>query len=154
MSVAFRRDSDEEHLEPRFELPIPAGPNLVTAAGPALIASRIAALEESLATTTDPDPVRRELRYWQTRAATAEVVPPRIDGAAGIGSRVRIRLNGAERTVAIVGHDEAGQKTEDGAERIGYAAPLARALLGAQAGDLADFQGQADAIEIVNVENG
>ena len=29
MSVAFRRDSDEEHKEPRFELPIPVGPNLL-----------------------------------------------------------------------------------------------------------------------------
>ena len=30
MSVAFRRESDEEHLEPKFELPIPPGPNYVT----------------------------------------------------------------------------------------------------------------------------
>ena len=40
MSVAFRRDSDEEHLEPKFELPIPSGPNLVTARGLALIGAR------------------------------------------------------------------------------------------------------------------
>ena len=33
MSVAFRRESDEEHKEPKFEIPIPVGPNLVTAAG-------------------------------------------------------------------------------------------------------------------------
>ena len=33
MSVAFRRDCDEEHLEPKFELPIPVGPNLVTGRG-------------------------------------------------------------------------------------------------------------------------
>ncbi len=33
MSVAFRRESDEEHKEPRFELPIPPGPNLVTERG-------------------------------------------------------------------------------------------------------------------------
>ena len=26
MSVAFRRDSDEEHREPKFEIPLPAGP--------------------------------------------------------------------------------------------------------------------------------
>ncbi len=49
MSVAFRRESDDEHLEPRFELPIPAGPNLVTAAGPALIAARVAELEAAAA---------------------------------------------------------------------------------------------------------
>ena len=30
MSVAFRRDSDEEHLEPKFELPIPPGETVVT----------------------------------------------------------------------------------------------------------------------------
>ena len=28
MSVAFRRESDEEHLEPKFELPLPAGAEL------------------------------------------------------------------------------------------------------------------------------
>ena len=40
MSVAFRRESDEEHKEPRFELPIPPGPNLVTARGLKLIFQR------------------------------------------------------------------------------------------------------------------
>ena len=148
MSVAFRRESDEEHLEPRFELPIPTGPNLMTAAGPALIAARIAALETAIAASNAPEPLQRELRYWRTRAATAEVVGPPADGTAGIGSRVTFRLNGAERTVAIVGHDEA-----DGARRVAFAAPLARALMGTEAGDLADFQGRADAIEVLSVEN-
>ena len=46
MSVAFRRESDEEHLEPRFEIPIPPGPNLVTARGLEQITARVAALEE------------------------------------------------------------------------------------------------------------
>ncbi|MGZ3172811.1 MAG: GreA/GreB family elongation factor, partial [Croceibacterium sp.] len=46
MSVAFRRDSDEEHLEPKFELPIPPGPNLVTARGLQMIGDRIAELED------------------------------------------------------------------------------------------------------------
>ena len=36
MSVAFRREGDDEHLEPKFELPIPPGPNRVTARGLAL----------------------------------------------------------------------------------------------------------------------
>ena len=35
VSVAFRRESDEEHLEPKFERPIPPGANLVTARGAA-----------------------------------------------------------------------------------------------------------------------
>ena len=144
MSVAFRRESDEEHLEPKFELPIPVGPNLMTAGGPALIAERIAALE---ALADEPEMVERELRYWRTRAATAEVVGPPADGMAGIGSRVRFRLNGAKRTVTIVGHDEA-----DGSTRVAFAAPLARALMGTEVGDLADFQSREDAIEVLAVE--
>ena len=150
MSVAFRRESDEEHLEPKFELPIPASPNRVTAAGKALIEARIAALEAEIAAAAPEavESLRRDLRYWNTRAATAEVVAPPADDTAGIGSRVTFRLNGATRTIAIVGHDEA-----DADGRITYAAPLARALIGAGAGDLADFQGRSDAIEILSVEN-
>lgn len=41
MSVAFRRESDEEHQEPRYEIPVPAGPNYVTQRGFKLIAERI-----------------------------------------------------------------------------------------------------------------
>ena len=41
MSVAFRRESDEEHLEPKFELPIPPGPNVVTQRGYHLIGARV-----------------------------------------------------------------------------------------------------------------
>jgi transcription elongation GreA/GreB family factor len=150
MSVAFRRESDEEHLEPRFELPIPAGPNLVTAAGPALIAARVAALEAAIAAADGEarDPLARELRYWRTRAATAEVVAPPADDEAGIGSRVTFRLNGQTRTITIVGHDEA-----DADARIAFAAPLARALMGAGPGDLADFQGRTDAIQVIAVES-
>ena len=48
MSVAFRRENDDEHLEPTFELPIPPGPNLVTARGLALIQQTAAAMEDAL----------------------------------------------------------------------------------------------------------
>ena len=50
MSVAFRRESEEEHLEPKFELPIPPGPNLVTNRGFALIQARHDAIEAQLTT--------------------------------------------------------------------------------------------------------
>ena len=52
MSVAFRRDSDEEHLEPKFEIPIPPGPNLVTARGLALVRQRVAEFGARLAVLT------------------------------------------------------------------------------------------------------
>lgn len=149
MSVAFRRESDEEHLEPKFELPIPPGPNLVTAAGPALLAERAAAIEARLTTSEGEarEPLLRELRYWRTRVATAVVAPAPEPDEAGIGSTVTFRLNGAPRTITIVGHDEA-----DAEARIAYAAPLSRALMGAAAGDWLPFQGRDDAIEILAVE--
>ncbi|HWU96102.1 MAG TPA: nucleoside-diphosphate kinase, partial [Sphingomonas sp.] len=49
MSVAFRRESDEEHKEPKFELPLPPGPNMVTARGLALIEAKVAGLEAAIA---------------------------------------------------------------------------------------------------------
>jgi transcription elongation GreA/GreB family factor len=148
MSVAFRRESDEEHLEPKFELPIPPGPNLVTARGLALIGERVAALEAAIAMADDPEPLKRELRYWHTRAATAELAPAPSPGVVGIGTRVTFTLAGRTRTLAIVGADEA----DPAADRIGFAAPLAQALIGAEAGELVAFGGKEDAIAIVAVE--
>jgi transcription elongation GreA/GreB family factor len=150
MSVAFRRESDEEHKEPRFELPIPLGPNLVTAAGLAQAKARLAALEAEVAAETDEARLaeaQRTLRYWRTRLATAELAPPPPADEAGFGSRVTFRLNGATRSVDIVGDDEA----DPAAGRIAFSAPLARALIGGGPGDSSDFAGQADAIEIVAV---
>jgi transcription elongation GreA/GreB family factor len=86
MSVAFRRESDEEHLEPKFELPIPAGRNLVTPRGLELIRERVEALEASAAAEADAEarkPIERDLRYWRTRLATAEVAPPAAGGRGG-----------------------------------------------------------------------
>ena len=110
MSVAFRRESDDEHLEPTFELPLPPGPNLVTARGRQLIADRITALEGEIEATDDAEAVkklRRDLRYWQTRRATAIETRPRDDGAIGFGNRVTFTLAGKQRAVTLVGDDEA-----------------------------------------------
>lgn len=151
MSVAFRRESDEEHKEPKFELPLPAGPNLVTAAGPALIAGRIAVLEAAIEAEGEDEAregLKRELRYWNTRRATAQIAPPIEDGVAGIGARVRIRLNGRERVIEIVGHDEA----DPGQDRLAFQAPLAHALLGAEEGERVDFGGKREAIEVLEVQ--
>ena len=149
MSVAFRRESDDEHLEPKFERPIAPGPNLVTARGLALIDAEIARLDAALEQASEEDrpALLREQRYWHTRQTTAEVVPAPEPGEIGIGSRVTIRMGGTERVVEIVGGDEA-----DPAEgRIGYQAPLARALIGAEVGETVEFGGKADAIKVVRI---
>jgi transcription elongation GreA/GreB family factor len=150
MSVAFRRESDEEHLEPKFELPIPAGPNLVTPAGLALIRDRIAELEAKLEDGADEAAIatlRRDLRYWQTRQITAEVVPPPGGQRVEFGARVRIRLNGVRKAFAIVGDDEA----DPAAGLISFTAPLSRAMLGAEVGEVLPFGEAADAIEILDI---
>lgn len=148
MSVAFRRESDEEHKEPRFELPLPAGPNPVTEHGLTLIRAKLAALEAAIAAEQDDaarEALRREQRYWGTRAATAQVAPPPPGDEVAFGSRVTIRLAGRERTIDIVGHDEADPE----ADRIAFSAPLAQALIGGEPGERVDFNGRAGAIEII-----
>jgi transcription elongation GreA/GreB family factor len=151
MSVAFRRESDDEHKEPRFEIPIPPGPNLVTQAGLARIQAMVEALEAEIARQpAEPrlEEAKRDLRYWRTRQATAQPMPPPAGDEVAFGSRVRIRLGGRERVIDIVGDDEA----EPGADRLAFSAPLARALIGAGVGDLVAFGGRTDAIEILDTQ--
>ncbi|MEW9855131.1 GreA/GreB family elongation factor [Novosphingobium rhizovicinum] len=150
MSVAFRRESDDEHLEPKFEIPIPPGPNLVTARGRHLIDKRVAALEALLEQGGDETTInaaKRDLRYWQTRQITAELAPVPDGTTVEFGTTVSFRLDGKLRTVTIVGHDEA-----DPAEGlIAFTAPLSRALIGAEPGEILAFGNREDAIEVVTV---
>jgi transcription elongation GreA/GreB family factor len=151
MSVAFRREGDEEHLEPKFEIPIPPGPNLVTVRGLALIGERVAALEAEIAGLdegTELERAKRDLRYWQTRQVTAEIAPLPNGEAVEIGTRVRFRLRSEERSIAIVGHDEA----DPAAGLLAWSAPLSRAMLGGFEGDVVEFAGDPEAIEIVAIE--
>ena len=151
MSVAFRRDSDEEHREPRFEIPLPPGPNLVTRRGLIQVHQRVKDLEARIAESPDAtrlEELKRDLRYWRTRSATAELAPPPSAQEVAFGTRVRFRLNGVQRCIDIVGDDEA----DPAKERVAFSAPLARAMMGAEAGDLTDFGGNADAIEVLAVE--
>lgn len=151
MSVAFRREQDDEHLEPKFELPIPPGPNLVTERGAKLIEAKaaelVAAIEKG-GTEEEVKSLKRDLRYWNTRHATMEIQPPAQGDEAAFGTKVRYKLNGKENTVSIVGDDEA----EPAAGLISFSSPIARALIGAGEGDFADFGGKADAIEVLGVE--
>ena len=150
MSVAFRRESDEEHLEPKFELPIPPGRNLVTARGLALIAERIGTLEAAIAAAADDEartPLRRDLRYWKAREVSAELAAPATGDKVEFGTTVTVRLRGADKTFRLVGDDEA----DPAAGLLSFNAPLARAMLGAEAGEVLAFGDVEDAIEILAV---
>ena len=134
MSVAFRRESDEEHLEPKFELPVPPGPNLVTPRGLAMIEARAEELEARLAeplTEEERKVVKRDARYWHARRATAQLAPVPSGEEVAIGTRVTYEREGEDKTIEIVGHDE----SEPDAARIAFNAPLVRAMLGSVEGD-------------------
>ena len=150
MSVAFRRDGDEEHLEPKFERPIPPGPNWVTARGAAQIEARLgeyAALIPTLSDEAEIAKARRELRYWQTRQATAQLIDAPDGSHVAFGCKVTFRLNGQTRQISIVGDDEA----DPAAGLIAFSAPLARAMMDAEPGESVDFAGKAGAIEILDI---
>ncbi len=151
MSVAFRREGDDEHLEPKFELPLPKGPNLVTQRGLAQVRSKVAELSAALPNLTGETEIaamRRDLRYWQTRQATAELVPAPDGTRVAFGTTVAIRLNGQDRSITIVGDDEA----DPASGLLSFSAPLCRAMMDAEVGELLDFAGKPDAIEIQAIE--
>ena len=148
MSVAFRRESDDEHLEPKFEVPIAPGPNLVTRRGLRQIEAKLADLDAAIASQADETArtaLKRDHRYWGTRLSTAHVVPPAGDEEVAIGSRVTFRRDGKIRTIDIVGGDEA----DAASDRIAFAAPLARALIGLARGETTDFAGKPDGLEVL-----
>lgn len=150
MSVAFRRESDDEHMEPKFELPIPPGPNWVTARGLRLTRERVEALEAVDTASLGEEAMkahRRELRYWRTRLATAQVQPAADGDAVAFGTHVTYRLNGQERRVALVGDDEADPREG----RISFSSPLARAMMDAAVGEAVDFAGKAGSLLILGI---
>ncbi len=151
MSVAFRRDCDEEHLEPRFELPVPPGPNPVTQRGHDLIKTRTESQEAAVAAASSEEQraeLQRDLRYWRARLATAQIAPTATGDAVAFGTRVVIEQGGRTRTLTIVGHDEADPPSGV----IAFASPLAQALMGAEAGDDIGLPGHDDAVRVVSVE--
>jgi transcription elongation GreA/GreB family factor len=149
MSRAFTKEDDGSRPEVLPELPVSPLPNLVTARGLRQISARIAEIERALA--DDPDEtrtprLRRDLRYWSLRHATARLTAPDpADPAVQFGSRVTYRTaDGDTHTVTLTGEDEA----DPAAGRIAWAAPIARALTGAVAGSSVEFRRPGGAVEL------
>jgi transcription elongation GreA/GreB family factor len=91
--------------------------------------------------------INRDLRYWTSRRATAQVMEPPKDAAeVRFGSTVTIaRDDGRRQTYRIVGEDEA----DPSLGTLSYVSPVAQALMGKQVGDTVQA-GTADA-EIVAI---
>jgi transcription elongation GreA/GreB family factor len=86
----------------------------------------------------------RDLRYWEIRKSTAEMVTHSTDGTVAFGSTVTIQRKGRTQSFQIVGVDEA-----DAARGlISFRSPLAQAILGARPGDIIEAPEPLGEIEI------
>lgn len=154
MSRAFVKEPDGERaVEELPGRPISPHPNLVTAAGLARIEAEVTRLQQAHAAALAADDraalarVARDLRYWNARRATAQLVPPPNDFTqVHFGSTVSIlRDDGRRQTFHIVGEDEA----DPARGTLSHASPLARALFGKQVGDTIQVgHSQAEIVEI------
>ena len=139
MSRAFVKEGDAAEGEPLAELQVSPHRNLVTADGLAQIQAHIERLRAGLSAARAADDraalnlIQRDLRYWNERQRTAELVPPpSAAGPARFGSAVSLELpDGTRVTYRIVGEDEA----EPAAGKISYVSPIGRALIGKAIGD-------------------
>jgi transcription elongation GreA/GreB family factor len=136
MSRAFVKE-DDDAVEDVADRPISTAPNLVTAEGLAAIEAEVARLDRALADAGDDRSERaritRDLRYWTSRRSTAQLAPkPKDCSIVRFGCTVTVvRDDGITQTFRIVGEDEAAP--ENGT--LSHVSPLARALLGKEAGD-------------------
>ena len=158
MSVAFTREADlESQAADLPDRPISPHPNLVTASGLAAIEAQLAAARAAHATAQANSEISvdrtamaravRDLRYWSSRRASAQLTDPAIDAdRVQFGRVVELeREDGRRQVFRIVGEDEADPA--DGS--ISYVSPLARALLGKAVGEVAMMNGTE--VEVVAV---
>ena len=135
MSRAFVKESAESAPPP--ERMVDEGPNLVTPEGLAQIEAHVARIEAAMKTESNVllrETLARDLRYWEIRKASAELVQPSSDDAVSFGSTVTIQRKGRTQTFRIVGVDEA-----DAAKGlISYRSPMAQAVMGARSGDIVE----------------
>lgn len=158
MSVAFTREEDlEATAADLVDRPISPHPNHVTSEGMAQIEAELASARAAYsgaqakgsieADRTAMARATRDLRYWSSRRATAQLLETTPDGRARFGGSVTIeREDGRTQTWRIVGEDQ----SDPAAGSVSHVSPLARALMGKRVGDEATVAGQS--VEIVAVD--
>jgi len=153
MSKAFTKEPETGDVYD--DLPDrPVSPhNLVTPKGLEMIEAELARLHLEHAAAQEANDrallakTNRDLRYWTSRRATAQVMEPPTDAKeVHFGSTVTIlRGDGRRQTYRIVGEDEA----DPSAGTLSYVSPVAQALMAKQVGDVVEA-GAAEA-EIVEI---
>src|SRR6185369_15524304 len=149
MSRAFVKETAESAPPP--ERMVDEGPNLVTPEGLAQIDAHILRIEAAMKTETNVllrETLARDLRYWEIRKSTAEVVEtPSATDIVSFGSTVTVQRKGRQQTFRIVGVDEADASKG----LISFRSPMAQAILGAQVGDVIEAGGPLGEIFLTSV---
>jgi len=144
MSRAFVKEAEDgDTFDDLGDRPISPYPNHVTTEGLALIEQALERAHHEHAEAQVRNDRRalaeaaRDLRYWNARRATAQVIPPPVDKEhVHFGSTVTLlREDGRKESYRIVGEDEA----DIAKGKLSHAAPLARALFGKKVGETATF---------------
>jgi transcription elongation GreA/GreB family factor len=125
MAVAFTREEDYESQAADLpDRPIPAHPNLVTAAGLAAIEAELAAARAAHNAAPAQGDVSidrtamaratRDLRYWAARRASAQLTEPSAaPGVVQFGRTVQVeRADGRRQTFRVVGSSGLGRSAE------------------------------------------
>jgi transcription elongation factor GreB len=156
MSRAFVNEDAGNDRPDLPELPVPPGPNIITPRGLAALQSRIAQRQADLARLKaradrlDKLPeaaAERDLRWLDARLKAAVVIDPAAHDLTEVAFGLAVTVtdeDGVETTYEIVGEDEADAPRH----RIAPNSPLARALLGAQVGDVVTWKRPAGAIDL------
>jgi transcription elongation GreA/GreB family factor len=151
MSRAFVKETAESAPPP--ERMVDEGPNLVTPEGLAQIEAHITRIEGAMKTESNVllrETLARDLRYWEIRKASAEVVTPTSDGTVAFGSTVTIERKGRQQTFRIVGVDEADASKG----WISFRSPMAQAILSARPGEIVEASEPLGEIEVLRTQNG
>ncbi|MDD1968472.1 GreA/GreB family elongation factor [Pseudomonas sp. NPDC090203] len=162
MSRAFvNEDAAAAQVSQPVERHVSAQPNYVTASGLAQLQAHVAALQaqhsEQSARGERADKQRladieRDLRYFNQRLHSAQVVTPAIStDKVQIGSWVTFAdEEDVQQRVQLVGEDQA----DAASQLINWASPLGKALMGAHVGDEVTWQRPAgdQVIEVVQIE--
>jgi transcription elongation GreA/GreB family factor len=139
MSRAFVKDADDTFDE-LPDRPVSSHANFVTPEGLAAIEAALAQVQEEYAAAQASGDraalatFAREVRYWTSRRASAQVIHSPADAAkVQFGCTVTIRRDdGRRQTYRIVGEDEA----DPAHGTISYVSPVAQALMGKAIGDV------------------
>ncbi|MFS8038178.1 transcription elongation factor GreA [Xanthobacter sp. AM11] len=157
MSVAFTRENDLEATAADLpDRPISPHPNLVTASGLAALDAALAQARAAYGAAQKGDVqadrtamarATRDLRYYGARRASAQLVETLAHPqTVQFGTTVTLdRADGRRQTFRIVGEDEA----DPGRGSVSYVSPLARAVMGKAAGEVAVVAGAE--VEVVAI---